>query len=135
MSAPIAVDATTGLTSLPFTSSITNPWLVVVPVGMWAKASISLLSELAREAGGSAAGRHRRSSTYPQAFLVNSPRCAITEALVLALRVVKIQPSTNTGPGLGNSRISVEVDLLVFEATPQSLDKDVVHAPAPRFRE
>jgi hypothetical protein len=49
---------------------------------------------------------------------------------VLALRVVKIQPSTNTGPGFGNSRIGVEVDLLVFEATPQSLDKDVVHAPA-----
>ena len=33
--------------------------------------------------GGSAAGRQRRSSTYPQAFLVNLPRCAIAEALVL----------------------------------------------------
>src|SRR5215470_2291397 len=51
MSAPIAVGATAGLTSLRFTSSISNPLLVVVPVGMWAKASISPLSELAREAG------------------------------------------------------------------------------------
>ena len=52
MWAPIAVDATAGLTSLPFTLSMSNPWLVAVPVGMWAKASILLLSELAaREAG------------------------------------------------------------------------------------
>ena len=51
MWAPIAVDATAGLTSLPLTLSMSNPWLVAVPVGMWAKASISSLSELAREAG------------------------------------------------------------------------------------
>jgi hypothetical protein len=51
MSAPIAVDATAGSTSLPFTSSLANSLLVVVPVGMWAKASIFWLSELAREAG------------------------------------------------------------------------------------
>ena len=38
-------------TSLLFTSSISNPLLAVVPVGMWAKARVSLLSELAREAG------------------------------------------------------------------------------------
>src|SRR5204862_2751812 len=76
--------------------------------------------------GGSAAGRHRRSSTYPQAFLVNLPRRAITQALVLALRVVKVQPGANTGLGFGHTRISMEVDLLVFEAAPQPLDKDVV---------
>src|SRR5215472_21361 len=51
MSAPITVTGATGSTNLPFTSSISHPLLVVVPVGMWAKASISLLSELAREAG------------------------------------------------------------------------------------
>ena len=39
--------------------------------------------------GGSAAGRQRQSSTYPQALLVNLPRRAIAEALVLALHVVK----------------------------------------------
>src|SRR6516165_11377452 len=49
-SAPIAGGATAGLTGLLFTSSLSNPWLVGVPVGMWAKASISPLSELAREA-------------------------------------------------------------------------------------
>src|SRR5215467_13279377 len=35
--------------------------------------------------GGSAAGRQRRSSIYPQAFLVNLPRRAIAEALVLTI--------------------------------------------------
>src|SRR6516165_11881962 len=58
MSAPIAVDATAGSTSLPFTSSLANSLLLVVPVGMWAKASISWLSELARKAG-----KRRRSVT------------------------------------------------------------------------
>src|SRR5262249_14485098 len=81
--------------------------------------------------GGSAAGRQRRSSTYPQALLVDLPRRAIAEALVLALVVVEAQPSANPGLGLGHGRVGMEVDLLVFEATPQSFDKDVVHAAAP----
>src|SRR5262245_17429565 len=76
--------------------------------------------------GGSVAGRQRRSSTYPQAVLVNLPWGAIAEALVLALVVVKVQPGANTDPGLGDRCIGVEVDFLVFEAAPQSLDKDVV---------
>src|SRR5207253_3265995 len=80
--------------------------------------------------GGSTAGRQRRSSTYPQAFLVNLTRCAIAEALVLTLDVVKVQPGADTGLGFGRGRIGMEVDLLVFEAAPQSLDKDVVHAAA-----
>src|SRR5262249_50005533 len=77
--------------------------------------------------GGSAAGRQRRLSTYPQAFLVNLSRRAIAEALVLALVIVEIEPSANASLGFGDCRISVKVDLLVFEAAPQSLDKDVVH--------
>ena len=51
MSAPIIVSAAAGATPLLFESSICIALLTVVPVGMWAKASISLLSELAREAG------------------------------------------------------------------------------------
>src|SRR4051794_30460201 len=78
--------------------------------------------------GGSAAGRQSRSSTYPQAFLVNLPRRAIAEALVLALLVVEAQPGANAGLRLGDRRIGVEIDLLVFQAAPQPLDKDVVHA-------
>ena len=54
---------------------------------------------------------------------------------MLALRVVKVQPGADAGLGFGYCRISVEVDLLVFETAPQPLDEDVVHAPAPRFRE
>src|SRR5207302_6532611 len=51
MSAPIAVIALAGAAILPLTSSILNPLLAEAPVGMWAKASISPLSELAWEAG------------------------------------------------------------------------------------
>ena len=49
---------------------------------------------------------------------------------MLALDVVKVQPSAKTGLGFGDSRIGVQVDLFVFEAAPKPLDKDVVHAPA-----
>jgi transposase len=54
----------------------------------------------------------------------------IAEALVLALVIVETEPGTDAGSGLGDCRISVKVDLLVLEAAPQPLDKDVVHAPA-----
>ena len=66
--------------------------------------------------------------------MVNLPRRAIAEALVLALGVAKVQPGSNAGLGFGHCRIGVEVDLLVFEAAPQPLNQDVVHAPAPRLR-
>jgi len=49
---------------------------------------------------------------------------------VLALVIVEIESGANASLGSGDGRISVKVDLLVFEAAPQSLDKDVVHAPA-----
>src|SRR6202022_671785 len=77
--------------------------------------------------GGSGAARRSRSSTYPQALLVNLSRRAIAEALVLALLIVEAKPGANAGLGLGDRRIGVEVDFLVFEAAPQSLDEDVVH--------
>jgi hypothetical protein len=58
------------------------------------------------------------------------PRRAIAEALVLALLVVEAEPGADAGPGLGDRRVGVEVDFLVFEAAPQPLDEDVVHAAA-----
>src|ERR1700731_5163646 len=80
--------------------------------------------------GGSGAGRQSRSSTYPQAFLVDLARRAIAEALVLAFVIVKAEPNANAGLRLSDRRIGMEVDLLVFQAAPQPLDKDVVHAAA-----
>ena len=47
---------------------------------------------------------------------------------MLALLIIEAEPGTNPGLGHGNARIGVEVDFLVFEAAPQPLDKDVVHA-------
>ena len=49
MSAPIIVGAVAGATLLLFEASISIALLTVVPVGMWAKVSISPPSELARE--------------------------------------------------------------------------------------
>src|SRR6266446_6977701 len=120
MSAPIAISAVADAAVLPFTSSTSSSLLAVAPVGMWAKASISPLSELARGSGGSAAVRQSRSSTFPQAFLVNLPRRAIAEALVLAFLVVEAEPGANAGLRLGDRRIGVEVDLLVFQAAPHA---------------
>src|ERR1700719_5006767 len=47
---------------------------------------------------------------------------------MLALVIVEAEPGANAGLGLGDRRIGIEVDFLVFEAPPQSLDEDVVHA-------
>src|SRR6202008_4347780 len=47
--------------------------------------------------GASGAGRQSRSSTYPQAFLVNLPRRAIAEALVLALVIGEAKASPAAG--------------------------------------
>jgi len=49
---------------------------------------------------------------------------------MLALVIVKAEPAANASLGLGDARIGIEVDLLVFEAAPQPLDEDVVHATA-----
>src|ERR1700726_2715870 len=54
---------------------------------------------------------------------------------MLAFVVVKAEPGAHPSLGLGNVLIGIEVDFLVFEAAPQPLDEDVVHAAAPRFRE
>src|ERR1700738_3097169 len=107
MSAPGAVSATAGSTSLPFTSSsILNPLLAVVPVA----------------------------SPYPQALLVDLLWRAVPKALMLALVIVEAEPGANAGLGLGDRRIGIEVDFLVFEAPPQSLAEEVVHAAPPPSR-
>src|SRR5438552_17989519 len=80
--------------------------------------------------GGSAADRQRQSSTYPQALLVTLLRRAVAGALVLPLLVVEAEPSADAGLGFGHRRVGIEVDFLVFEAAPQPLDEDIVHAPA-----
>ena len=49
---------------------------------------------------------------------------------MLAFVVVEAEPGANPSLGLGNALIGIEVDFLVFEAAPQPLDQDVVHAAA-----
>src|SRR6516225_4084738 len=47
---------------------------------------------------------------------------------MLALLIVKAEPGIDASLGLGDRRIGVEVDFLVFQASPQPLDEDIVHA-------
>src|SRR5262252_7531887 len=47
-----------------------------------------------------------------------------------ALEIVKLDPSGDSGFGLVAIRITLEIDVLVFERAPQPLDEHVVH-PAP----
>src|SRR6476659_347178 len=49
---------------------------------------------------------------------------------MLAFVVIKAEPAANPRLGLGNALIGIEVDFLVFEAAPQPLNEDVVHAAA-----
>ena len=49
-------------------------------------------------------------------------------ALMLALLVVENQPSPDAGLSRGDVAIGMQVNLFVFEAAPQPLDEDVVHA-------
>jgi hypothetical protein len=109
-----------GSRSLLFTSSISNPLLAAVIVGMWAKVAFPGLSSWLGKGGGGA-GRQSRSSTYPQAFLVNLPRRAIAEVLVPALLIVKAEPGAYSGFGLG-------------DRLPQEKRTTVTLAPLPRER-
>src|ERR1700722_3116019 len=130
MSAPIAATAMAGLTILTFHPINIKSFVGRGACGYVGEGEHFPAFRARSGGGGSGAGRQSRSSTYPQAFLVNLSRRAVAEALVLALLIVEIEPGANTGLGLGHTRIGVEVDLLVFEASPQPLDEDVVHAPA-----
>src|SRR5260370_22931880 len=110
MSAPIAV---TALVILPFKIALINPCCVGGCAGGDVGEGEHFPAFRVRSGcGGSAAGRQHRSSTYPQAFLVNLPRRAITEALVLALLVVEAEPGANADLRLCDAGIGVQVDLL-----------------------
>jgi hypothetical protein len=47
---------------------------------------------------------------------------------MLAFVIVEAEAGANAGLGLGDRRIGIEVDFLIFEAPLHSLDEDVVHA-------
>jgi len=47
-----------------------------------------------------------------------------------AFLVVKVQPRPNARPGFGDRSVGVQVDVFVFQTSPQPLDEDVVQAPA-----
>src|ERR1700738_1017309 len=49
-------------------------------------------------------------------------------ALMLALLVVENQRRPDAGLSRGDVAVGMQVNLLVFEAAPQPLDEDVVHA-------
>ena len=62
---------------------------------------------------------------------------------MLALVIVVRELGANASLGLGNARMGIKINLVVFEASPQSLDKELMQRPLPstlivmpwRFRE
>src|SRR6516164_8909092 len=118
MSAPLVVSAPAGLMILLITSSLSNPLLAVVPVGMWAQASISPPSELAREAGKrsrSAKPIVHISTGLPRKFAAACGSRGSDAVAPSCRSVAKRRP----GLGLGDAGISVQVYLLVFNTAPQ----------------
>ena len=111
MSAPIAIEALVTLyRQNPFDQSLCW-WLCGGDVG---EGEHFPAFRAGSGSGGSTAGRRSRSSTYPQAFLVNSSRCAIAEVLELTLSIAEADPGANAGPRVGHRRIGMEVELFLF---------------------
>lgn len=78
-----------------------------------------------------AAGRRSRSSTYPPVLrLVDLPRCPVVVCLMRAFLIVEVQPRSNPRLRFGNRSIGVQVYLFVFQAPPEPLHEDIIHAPA-----
>ena len=50
--------------------------------------------------------------------------------LMKAFLVVKVQPGANARLGLSNRSVCVQVHVLILQASPQPLNKNVVHTPA-----
>src|SRR6516164_8121889 len=126
MSAPIAVKA---LVTLPAKTPLINPSVRGGACGDVDEGEHFAGFRAGSGSGGSADGRQRRSSTYPQAF-VNLARRVVAEALVLALFVIEAEPGANAGLCLGDTGIGMQVDLLILQTAPQPLDEDVVHTAA-----
>src|SRR5271168_3834509 len=53
-------------------------------------------------------------------------RCAGAKARVRSLAVVEVQIAADRGPGLGDAVVGPQIDLLVFDRSPEPLDEDVV---------
>ena len=57
-------------------------------------------------------------------------RGSITQCLVQTLAIVKVQPAADATARVRDRRIGLDVDVLLFQAAPQTLDKDVVEVTA-----
>lgn len=58
-------------------------------------------------------------------------RCFIAQRLVWPPGVVVLHPPVHSGLQLGHFGVFLQVDVLVFDASPEPLDKHVVHPPPP----
>jgi len=61
---------------------------------------------------------------------VNSGRRPVVERLVGTLGVVKLKVLGQSGVGLANRSVGFQVYIFVFDRSPESFGKDVVHAPS-----
>ena len=64
-------------------------------------------------------------------FEIHFIRCPIIQSFVESFRVVETEVLLQVPPCLGNRRVLVKVNLLIFDATPETFDKNIVEgAPA-----
>ena len=63
-------------------------------------------------------------------FEINFIRGPITQRLVEPLVVVKPEVSLQVTSGIGNRCVLMKVNFLVFDATPETLNENVVEGPA-----
>src|SRR5213083_931886 len=69
------------------------------------------------------------SSSDPSLCPVGALRCPVTKRLVKPCAVVKVEVSPVACRRGGHALVILEIDLLVLDAAPQSLDKNIVQGP------
>ena len=64
-------------------------------------------------------------------LIIHGLRCLILQAGMRSLRVVKAEEAVNANACITRGVVLIEIYVLVFDSTPESLDKDVVVSPSP----
>ena len=120
---------------VPATSSISKSFLVDVPVGLGGDGEHSSGSRFGSRTGGSGTVRRSQPSPCPPALLlVDLPGRPVAVRLMKALLVVKIQPSANARPGIGDRSVGMQVGEWRGASQPRALPEPDVNLsihPAP----
>ena len=68
-------------------------------------------------------------SSVIQGLFIVRPRGGVIKVLVHALVIVKLHPVADVFTQFSHAVVAVESDLFIFQATPKTLDKEIIHPP------